>query len=352
MCGLIENTSRRKASLHMILDDERKLWYTLAPTFSRKAPALHLCDSISMTSIIEKLQEERLQGSEFQGSSILSLKQRRVIAVILAHGILQFCGGTWLCENWDKRSISFFRHAGGDRIVLSAGLQTQDLAPDTDAPYRFHQYPGVLALAILLLEMELKKTSEMAKSEQDDPAAEDGEFDLNTNLEIAQKMSDEIQDNALPNFKAAIEACLSFHYFKEDTAIDDLIYHRDKLYDDMGLRRKIYAEIVAPLERELCMSFPEVKLDKLRDMPLSFTFWERIDLAPRALIKTRNVIQIPQETDDTNPPLKETRLIKSILTQCSPHATAQTQHIQPIFFHDVPLSLSNDRQVTLKWQKI
>jgi hypothetical protein len=165
-------------------------------------------------------------------------------------------------------------------------------------------------------------------------------------------MSNEIQDNALPNFKAAIEACLSFQYFKEDTQIDNLIYHRNKLYNDMGLRRKIYAEIVAPLERELCISFPKVKLDKLRDMPLSFTFWERIDLVPHALTKTRKVIQIPQKTGNTNPPLQETRLIKSILTKFSPYANAQTQHIQPIFFHNVPLSLSNDRQVTLKWQKI
>jgi hypothetical protein len=90
-----------------------------------------------------------------------------------------------LCKNWDKRSISFFRHARGDRIVLSAGLQTRDLAPNTNAPYHFHQYPRVLALAILLLEMELRKTLEMAKSEQDDSIAEDGELDLNADLEIA-----------------------------------------------------------------------------------------------------------------------------------------------------------------------
>jgi hypothetical protein len=194
----------------MILDNERKLWHTLAPTLPRKAPSLDLRDCISMRSIIKNLQEERLQGSKFRGNSILSLKQRSVIAVILAHSLPQFCGSAWLCENWDKGSISFFRHAEGDRIVLSTGLQTPDLASDPDAPYRFHQYPGVFALAILLLEMELKKTSETAKSEQGDPITEDGEFDLNVDLEIAQKMFDDIQDNTLPNFKAAIEACLSF----------------------------------------------------------------------------------------------------------------------------------------------
>jgi hypothetical protein len=329
----------------MILDGEKKLWHTLAPTLPRKAPAVDLCDSISMKSIIEKLQEERLQGSEFQGNSILSLKQRRIIAVILAHSLLQFCGCAWLCENWDKGSISFFRHAEGDRIVLSTGLQTRDLEPDPDAPYRFHQYPGVLALATLLLEMELKKTSETAKSEQDDPVPEDGGLDLNADLEIAQKMSDDIQDNALPDFKAAIEACLSFQYFKEDTEIDDLIYHRDKLYDDMGLRRKIYGEIVAPLERELCISFPEVKLDKLGDMPLSFSFWERIGLAPRVLIKTQKArqSQVSQKTDDINTPLKEAYQIKCILADFSPHTNVQIHNTQSIFFHDVHLPLSNDR---------
>jgi hypothetical protein len=33
--------------------------------------------------------------------------------------------------------------------------------------------------------MELRKTLEMAKSEQDDSIAEDGELDLNADLEIA-----------------------------------------------------------------------------------------------------------------------------------------------------------------------
>lgn len=311
------------------------------------APSRDLCDSISMRSIIEKLQEERLQGSEFQGNSILSLKQRRIIAVILAHSLLQFCGSAWLCENWDKGSISFFRLAKGDRIVLSTGLQTRDLTPDPDAPYRFHQYPGVLALAILLLEIELKKTSETAKSEQDDPVTDDGELNLNANLEIAQKMSDDIQDNALPDFKAAIEACLSFQYFKEGTEIDDLIYHRDKLYDDLGLRRKIYSEIVAPLERELCISFPEVKLDKLREMPLSFSFWERIDLAPRVLSRTRRAIQMSQGTVDTGSLLKESHPTKSILAEISPYTNATIHQAQPIFFHDIPLPLTDNRQVIL-----
>lgn len=349
ICGLIENTSKRKVSLHMILDGERKLWHTL-PTLARKAPALDLCDSISMRSIIKNLQEERLQGSEFRGSSILSLKQRRVIAVILAHSLLQFCGSAWLREDWDKGSISFVRYAEGDRIVLSTGLRTRDIAPDLDAPYRFHQYPGVLALAILLLEIELKKTSETAKGEQDDLVTEDGELDPNANLEIAAKMFNDIQDNVLPDFKSAIEACLSFHYHKEDTEIDDLIYHRDKLYDDIGLRRKIYAEIVAPLEQELCISFPEVKLDDLRDTPLSFPFWGRIDLAPRASAKSQNANQhqMPQKTVHTNVPLKEAHQIKSILSDFTPEPNSQSHYTQPIFFHDVPLSLSNDRQVIPK----
>jgi hypothetical protein len=92
------------------------------------------------------------------------------------------------------------------------------------------------------------------------------------------------------------------------------------LYDDIGLRRKIYAEIVAPLERELCISFPEVKLDKLRDTPLSFPFWGRIDLAPRASAKSRKVNQnqMPQKIVDTNFPLKEDHQIKSILSDFSP----------------------------------
>jgi hypothetical protein len=277
------------------------------------------------------------------------LKQRRIIAVILSHSLLQFCGGPWLSEKWDKGSILFFHHTGGDRIVLSTKLQPQTIFSDADAPYRFHQYPGVLALAIILLEMELHKTIETARHEQGE-FVDNEELDPDAELEIAQQMSEDIQDNVLPDFKAAIEACLSFQYFKEDTDIDDLIYHRDTLYDDMALRRKIYSEIIAPLERELCISFPEIKLDELSKMPLSFSFWEHVGLTPKVLKETLTVVQRSQSEMDPSACMKEKDQTKTILVKLSSHGTissqaSQTYKPQPIFFHDVSMSLSNDRQV-------
>jgi hypothetical protein len=348
ICGLIENTCRRKTCLNLLIDHDKKLWHTLSATTPRKASKVDLYDSLSMKVIIEKLQEERLQGSEFKGNSILSLKQRRIIAVLLSHGLLQFCGSAWLSEHWDKESISFFRYGDDDRIVLSTALQAHEVSPDPDAPFRFHHYPGVLALGVLLLEMELKKTIETARSEQDEPSTDDEEPNLYTDLEIALKMFDDIQDNALPDFKSAVEACLTFDYFKEGTEIDDLIYHRDKLYDDMVLRRKIYQEIVAPLERELCISFPEIKLDGLSQMPLAFSFWNRANLPPRTLHNNQKITHLAPITPTSIPSKHTIKNVKSILTEGTSDSLVQIRNLQPVFFHDVSMPLSKERQVARK----
>jgi hypothetical protein len=290
---------------------------------------------LSMKIVIEKLQEERLQGSEFKGNSILSLKQRRIIAVLLSHTLLQFCGSAWLSEHWDKGSISFLQHSCGDRLVLSTDLQVHQIGPDLDAPDRFHQYPGILALGIILLEMELRKTIETARSEQDE------EPNPNTNVDVALKMFDDIQDNAMPDFKAAVEACLiNFDCIQESREDkDDIIYHRDKLYDSMALRNKIYQEIIVPLERELCTSFPEIKLEKLSQMPLTLSFWGRKDFSPQ----NRRIVPI-SPTPLPNLRSKANSVMNSILP---PDQKAHIPCTQPIFFHDVSVASSIERQVTL-----
>lgn len=326
------------------MDDDRKLWHTLAPTPTRKPASTEVHDTLSMKYIIEKSQEERLQGSSFKRSAILSLKERRIIAVLLAHCLLQFCGSAWLEEHWSKESISFFQRADGDRIVLSTGLVEHATSSDEDAPYRFHHYPGVLGLGILLLEMELKKTIETARSEYTNEPGQDEEPNLNTDLETALRMFDDVQDNALPDFKAAVDACLTFDYFKEDTEIDDLIYHRDKLYDDMALRRKIYQEIIAPLERELCMSFPEVHLDELSQMPLKFSFWERMEENSTSHIP-RNESRSPRPTPllTSPPPTIPNQTNKLTIERTISRPVLPIHMPQPVFFHDVLVEASKER---------
>lgn len=346
ICGLIENTSKRKTCLHLLVDDDRKLWHTLAPAPSRKPASINAHETLSMKHIIEKSQEERLQGSSFKKSAILSLKERRIIAVLLAHCLLQFCGSAWLEEHWSKESIAFFQRADGDRIVLSTGLKEHATKSDEDAPYRFHHYPGILALGILLLEMELKKTIETARNESLDDFDQDEEPNLNTDLETALKMFDDVQDNALPGFKAAVDACLTFDYFKEDTEIADLVYHRDKLYDDMALRRKIYQDIIAPLERELCMSFPEIQLDELSQMPLKFSFWERMeDRTTNDIHRNENRSPGPTRLPRSPPPTGPSQPNELTIAEAIPRPVIPIHMSQPVFFHDVPVEASKERLV-------
>jgi hypothetical protein len=294
---------------------------------------------MSLKTIIEKLEEERLAGNFGKKRTILGRKHKRIVAVLLSHALLQYCGSAWMSENWDKSSISFLRHSMGDRLVLSSSFKPYETRPDMDAEYRMHPYPGVLALAILMLEMELGKTIETARSEQED-FGDDGETNINNDYGVAWNMfeNNEIEDDTIPGFKAAVKGCLNFSYWNENTDLDNSIYHREKLYDDIALRRKIYQEIVSPLEQELYMSFPTLNLDE----PLSFLFW---DLShPRSFQHEKKEVFMPH----TIPCMGSKDALvhgASISGKISSYIAEGSLTAYQVFFHDASIAISEERLV-------
>lgn len=346
ICSLIESTSKLRVYLYMLVDSNRKIYRVLSETPQRRGSA-QTHDTVSMKAIIEKLEEDRITKTHDRKNPILGRKYKRIIAVLLSHALLQYCGSAWLIEHWDKNSISFLRDSRGDRLVISTGLKPQNSEPDLDAESRMHGYPGVLALAVLMLEMELGKTIETARSEQEE-FVYDEESNINTDFNVAWNMfeDDEIQDDTIPGFKDAVKACLSFSYWNENTEPDDLINHREKLYDDITLRRKIYQEIIMPLERELFMSFPNLNLDE----PLRFAFWDRVKVLSQPTHQDQKAVLNPTRTLPDVLLKQSHNNGTSILDKLSPSAGLSIITPDQVFFHDVPIPASDERQVRYFFQ--
>lgn len=176
----------------------------------------------------------------------MSLKQKRVLAVVIAHAVLNFCESPWLDEDWDKRHISFYGHPTGNggpdftRPYLSTNFRDLTQAPkDQSVSFALHRSPAILALGILLLEIELCEPIESHWVEED---LDNGQPNSNTNLIAAERLLEQSVDEIYESYRMAIEACLNC-----DFAL---------LLDDMSLenesfRRQVYEKIVVPLEEEL-----------------------------------------------------------------------------------------------------
>jgi hypothetical protein len=339
----------------MIVDTQRGLWRILSASSLGTQSTNDLSDLIPMTAILEVLQNERLRPNDFHGPTLIAIKERRVIAILLSHILLHFCGSAWLREDWGKGSISFLRHNDREEMVLSTNLQVYKLLPDLDALKRMHRFPAVLSLGILLMEMELKKTFESALEDfmsglDDDEEREDCLSDANTKQYVAISMLKELRANQPPesDFVIAIDACINFHYTREviggtnaeNAEPDDIINHRDKLYSEISLRRKIYQDIVLPLERDFCKSFKIKSSELLEKLPITFSFWDRPDVYSISPHYSPDLALTPPTTSCETPIKQADTPMVSIPIKAAQDVITSIANMQPIYFHDVPLPAS------------
>jgi hypothetical protein len=176
----------------------------------------------------------------------LSLKQKRVLAVVIAHAVLNFCESPWLDEDWDKRYISFYGHPTGDEGLdfTRPYLSTHFRGPrqgrkDQSVSLTLHRSPAILALGILLLEIELCEPIESHWVEED---LDNGQPNFNTNLTAAERLLENSVDEIYESYRMAIGACLNCDFA---LLLDDMSLEND------SFRLQVYEKIVVPLEEEL-----------------------------------------------------------------------------------------------------
>jgi hypothetical protein len=180
-----------------------------------------------------------------------NLRERRILAVILAHSLLHFCDSPWLSRHWDKKHLSFFHRTtkqgkGLDlrRPWLATEFEAAVESEDVDQFQRIHPNPSVLALGILLLEIELRASIESSRTKDD--LNPEGMADCNTNLFTAERLLEHNLQDVFDGYRRAVGACLTCD-FVEPGAPTNL--------DDEEFRHAVYDKIVAPLEQELEFGF-------------------------------------------------------------------------------------------------
>lgn len=231
VCTLIKEAHKNNNSLELVFDGER-LWQGRS----------------SASQVILKpeigIPLKTLLGDS---ESRMKLKERRALAVVLAHAILHYCESPWVSDDWNKEHVNFFATIKGPDLMrpyLSTQFEPTSTSPvETSDNFYRHPNPALLSLGILLLELYLSKPIE-SLWEMDD--TENGMEGINTNWITAEKLLDKMGDDLYEGYRNAIQACLKIDYVGVEDSMS---------LDDEGFRKLVFERVVIPLEDELNNGF-------------------------------------------------------------------------------------------------
>jgi len=223
MCALIQQAHKKKTALRIILQ-QGKLWQV---------------KSRAMSLRIQEEEDVPLKDLLHHHDQRIAMREKWVLAVVLAHAALHCSNGPWLSEDWSKEHVSFFRDASGTSLDLRRpflAVEFEDTRADGSASstlFNTHSNPSLLSLGILLLEINKKKSIETMWSSD---YLMDGQPNENTNLTTAMRLLQDDDGEWTDGYRTAVEACLEFSY--PSLGVDEC-------------RKEMYEKIVYPLERDL-----------------------------------------------------------------------------------------------------
>lgn len=183
--------------------------------------------------------------SELLDSQRAKLRERRKLAVILAHALLHLKDSRWLEEHWTKEDVLFMSVDGGidlSRPYLVSTLRNPEnrhAGPSADLASQLHRSPPLLGLGIILLELGIAAPIETKRLQDDMPG---GTVNVNTNYFTATRILEESIAELQDTYRSAVDACLDYKFVPTEGTLD---------FSDDGVRRWLYEHVVEPLEREL-----------------------------------------------------------------------------------------------------
>lgn len=212
--------------LKLILGNDR-LWQVTP------SPSTHDVEHKDLVSLKELIKSRLLTR--------VKPRDKYVLEVILANALMQLYEGPCLTGDWDKNYIFFYRSKNQDvpelsRPYLNTKFETQNPVThnEEDEQYRMHPYPKILALGILLLEIELGE-----------PLILDQLLDnLDAAIPVALKMLEACEGRSLEPFIKAIKACLALKTFDSGST-----------FGDEKFREEVYKSIILPLETALLVGY-------------------------------------------------------------------------------------------------
>lgn len=170
------------------------------------------------------------------------LREKSILAVVLAHAVLHCSEGPWLRADWSKEHVSFFKKDGTQQVDLSRPFLTVDFREQTatnDNETDFfmpHSNPALLSLGILLL--EITKGEGIETHWLRDDLIDGVHPNDNTNLTTALRLLESSDGDLVVGYRKAVKACLDWETVNGDQ-------------ENENLTKRMYETIVEPLEREL-----------------------------------------------------------------------------------------------------
>jgi hypothetical protein len=160
------------------------------------------------------------------------------LAVIVSYSLFYLYGSRWACEKWSRLNITLF--LDGHRMPLRPFLSSD---PDRrggplNDPDGQHQYPEVLELGVILLEIHLGQSLESFLGCQD-TFSEHDDLWLGA-LKVFQMRRLHIESLA---HREAIKKCLAPDFLMDNSC------------DVEALRASLFSYVVQPLEEELQKNF-------------------------------------------------------------------------------------------------
>jgi hypothetical protein len=184
--------------------------------------------------------------TELLGSrNIWRLRDKLILAVVLAHAVLHCSEGPWLRADWNKQHIFFFKkdpaqHLDLIRPFLALEFREPIVGDDEDGMFMMHSNPALLSLGILLLEIGRNCPIERHWTAED--LMDDETPNQSTNITAALRVLENSDGDLVVGYRKAVRACLEWDVVSDGK-------------EDEDFTKRMYEFIVEPLERELERGF-------------------------------------------------------------------------------------------------
>jgi len=219
VCLLLQEASQTHRHLCLRIEDE-KLWYRyLSPVTEADTKS----STRTLASIIEDRDSFRIFAKR---------KERFILAVLLARGLLNLQDGPWPVNLSDMQRISFHQLQDSSWPDLQTPYVKSDFIPlMAKGNLGAHPTETIRALGYLLLSLELGRP-----------------IDLDNFDSAEEEIEDDIGNSWIPYFQAAY-ACIKLSF---RTPVGDCTFLHSNFIEEL------YRLVVLPLEEVLYESFPDL----------------------------------------------------------------------------------------------
>lgn len=257
ICQCITESLGQRNCLHLLLEDS--LFKRLRPQ-PKTFGDVQMPHTVSLSALFERQQE--LRG----GLSVLPLKGKRIIAVILATALLPLLETPWMQPPFNHSRIQFFQplqHGELPNItkpflaiekvpVISANKTAtgNDQTESEGSKHMVHPNASVLALGILLCELHYCTAIDSWRN--DTNTARNVNTDYYTSLGVLKNL----EVDAGVDYYLAAKACLQWEYFPAGGLTN---------FESASVQRLFYQNVIKRLESEMFKSW-RLRLEDLNSL--------------------------------------------------------------------------------------